>query len=551
MHIRKVFIFFILLTLLVMGFSACRGKSENGLAGDQETDQGGETLPPAWTPTPPIMPTSIAETPTLPAEELVALIQPDLESGLRASSKGDCITAIDHYGIVLELDPTNQEALGQRALCYMYLARRTVIREAGVDYTLAAIQDLDKYAEIAEPINIGNVHVMRAMAYSLLATFQEYRSHRQQYIEIAFENGAIASQYYNAYPFLYTWPSSFRVRAGNCQSAANDATNWINLRGSGSAPNLTLHQTLADAYLCLGEYEKALENYEIVLSKSQAQSSKYRYALSLYLLGRDSEALSALDEMIAEQSAYSGERYYLRALIHWNRGEVEQAVQNLNAGKNNTWQRGGIRAYVESQIAFMDGNEQLGIEFLQLAEASIDPHDGLYFNEAWLQELGQHGALPLIPPDSPLQATPIAPNPDLEGRPDLQPIEMIGNFMGENLGSFTMDPHGRFEVHDIPSDSHRIDRYLEIVFHVVPADPEQTQTPIIQVLRDEEMFRWGTFQVQWGDNPIPDANQYATFNGDVIYRVVNPYDTPLPIKDILVKTAIQSGSEVVVYGVEE
>jgi len=124
----------------------------------------------------------------------------------------------------------------------------------------------------------------------------------------------------------------------------------------------------------------------------------------LIMLGRYDEALPILDQRICD-CALGGWRYYLRAEIYYFTGKKDQVQSELDTGMPLTWGRGGVLPYVEGLMALDDDSKADAIQYLQEAEATLDPiHNPLRWKI--LQSLASLGAAPLnVTPYAPFPAT--------------------------------------------------------------------------------------------------------------------------------------------------
>ena len=82
--------------------------------------------------------------------------------------------------------------------------------------------------------------------------------------------------------------------------------------------------------------------------------------------------MQILDTLIEQKPGYSGWRYYLRALIDYEIGDIDKTEQDLATGAGNTWGHLGLYAYVQGKLALDRGDNKEGILLLQEAEASLD-----------------------------------------------------------------------------------------------------------------------------------------------------------------------------------
>src|ERR1044071_302685 len=103
------------------------------------------------------------------------------------------------------------------------------------------------------------------------------------------------------------------------------------------------------------------------------------HAIILYGLGRFDEAMADIEKSLSHQPYYGGDRYYFRALIYADRGNIEQAQKDLDFGMTQTWSRGGLLSYVQGKIALAQNRKEDSLFYFQNAEAT-------YLNEGPMLE---------------------------------------------------------------------------------------------------------------------------------------------------------------------
>jgi len=125
----------------------------------------------------------------------------------------------------------------------------------------------------------------------------------------------------------------------------------------------------------------------------------------LYSMGRREDALAILNESLTASPSYSGDRYYLRAVILAEQGKVEEAQSDLNTGINQTWVRGGLLSYARGKIALARGDKQQALQYF------LDAEQTYTFEGPLVRQIGDDiralGGTVATSAPAPLQVTPL------------------------------------------------------------------------------------------------------------------------------------------------
>ncbi len=165
---------------------------------------------------------------------------------------------------------------------------------------------------------------------------------------------------------------------------------------------------LAEAYLCLGKFDNALEAAQKINCDNSVNSCRLNLLSAVYIQsGQMEKAFEIINQSIEAQPAYGGWRYFIRALIYYEQGKKDLAAQDLATGDNYTWYGDGIYWYVKAKLAFDDGDKKNGLLYLQYAEMTLDV-PLMPLRQEIARELKSLGTKPLSPtPQVPLATTPI------------------------------------------------------------------------------------------------------------------------------------------------
>jgi tetratricopeptide (TPR) repeat protein len=514
---------------------------------------GTRTLPQKWTATP-----SSDPSPTKPlvvATDAVqaSRIEEAFESFEQAKllmeeKKFDQVVALLNRSI--ELDPNFADAYYYRGWSHIELSKDQLILSEFLENTYKAIDDLDRAIKL-EPTLTGDYYLKRAVAYERLAYIQDLRVDREQYIAIALENLRQGISLINTRPHSERIEAYFLTFLGQCDESLHRTQEIIKARGIDAAPSGFLTQQLAYVDVCNGNYAQALQKYEIVNEYIGSVYTQYDQALILYILGHVDQALEIIDEMIEVHPNFLGWRYYLRALIHLDRGDIDKAQADLQTGWGYTWDHTGIAQYVLAQLAFHEGDTEFGIESLKMAEATMDRVLGDYFIEKWRQELAAMGESPLEPISTvDFYPTPI-PAFDSNLPAESRPPRRITIWMDESTGPLVIAPGEKVDIQVVPRSD-----YLAIIVEELSIflGWESLDQPIdarIMIPHKENQMMWANVQAQWGDNPIIDPQMYIHKAGDVYIRLWNTSELPLHLKDVGVRVMVLTpGGEHITYSME-
>jgi tetratricopeptide (TPR) repeat protein len=309
----------------------------------------------------------------------------------------------------IENEPDDGLAYAQRGMAYFKLvatAHGYRIDEYQ-DFLARAIADLDEAIRLGPPR--ADDFYYRASVYSTLANVSAYRVDREKLDGIALVNLQAALA-------LGTHIADARAdwidlldRTGRCTDAqaALKKISDQNLPEMGTARYFDLESATS---MCLGKLDEALSEKQQAERTEETCDRLTDMALLQYNLGLTNEALDTVNRCIQANPTSGGLRYYLLALANYQDGETDLARQNLKTGSENTWYTGGIYDYVQAHLAIDAGQADKGLRLLQEAEASMQIREGPVLLKKVRQELADLGAGRLSPtPSSPYQATPLSP----------------------------------------------------------------------------------------------------------------------------------------------
>lgn len=315
--------------------------------------------------------------------------------------------AIQVLDQAIDQDPNSHEAYFLRALSYNKLTDDQRYFNEAWDYIILGLNDIDAAISL-EPAN-GDYYMMRHDLLTNLSGMTELQADTASLNLLAAENALMAM---NLGTSLNEYPDREYVinliSGERCEEAYLLTEDMIRKTPKGDIHITGLYHIQSSALSCLGRLDEAIEM--VTRSMENPKNMEYKKRLlAIYLLqaDRNEDALKIINELIEAQPAYSGDRYYLRAVIHYTLGNKELAEKDLYTGAQNVWSQAGLYSYVAGKIALDEGNIEDGIALLQNAEATLDVTFNP-FRKKIRNELEELGASPLDLSSFPVwPATPI------------------------------------------------------------------------------------------------------------------------------------------------
>jgi tetratricopeptide (TPR) repeat protein len=323
-------------------------------------------------------------------------------------SEGKYEQALPLWDEVIGQRPELDIAYAERAFCYENLLPREHNQQQYEAYVRSALADLDQAIELRP--DLGDYYAFRHDVIILFSDWEPYRVNRQATQRIAHENAAaaIALGYSEGFRFTDRVYAADLTIMDQCEESLLEIERML-AETAPDDPSITgLYRLRGEAFACLGRFEEALRDIDASLQNPNMVISKtYTKAAYLYQLKRLDEALAVISESLESKPDFQGYRYYLRALIYYDMGEIDRARADLETGSFYTWERSALYAYVTGKIALDEGQREEGIQQLQLAEASLD-HNFSLLRARIIEQLAQLGAEPMsVSPSTPIDSTPI------------------------------------------------------------------------------------------------------------------------------------------------
>jgi tetratricopeptide (TPR) repeat protein len=321
--------------------------------------------------------------------------------------QGRCMEAIERLSEIIADNPKWVEAFELRAICYQSLQSNVFSEAQG--YLLAALQDANTLIKL-QPQD-GSWHVRRELILRDLANLEIYSVNKfaiyalaNQDVERAMELGVDPS-----YGYVYRHYARNMIEGHHCREGLAETQKLIDQTTTQSDDFGRYYSVyLTEAYICLGDLDKALESAQYITCDDPVSTCKSGLLAEIYFQSGDYEnALNTINYMINWQPIGGGWRYFIRALIHYEQGQTDLALQDLEIGDAYSWYGTGVYWYVRAKLSFDDGNIEDGIAYLHLAEQTLD----IGYNplrQKIIQELKSYGEKPIeLSPNLPFTLGPI------------------------------------------------------------------------------------------------------------------------------------------------
>jgi tetratricopeptide (TPR) repeat protein len=210
-----------------------------------------------------------------------------------------------------------------------------------------------------------------------------------------------------------------KTSTGDCEGALAETERLAAVQGLDDSSTTRNIETLYEsAYSCLGDYQKALEHHQKFLEKTnqtEMESGDVVTTSSYYYnLRQPDKALELLNQSIEKNPHFGGNRYFIRAVIEFDQGKFDEALNDAQMAEGNSWSNGMFQSYIEGLIAEHNGDTEMAIKYLQYAEATFSS-DWLFAINRSREELKKLGADTLkITPSVRYSATPMQVYPTLD-----------------------------------------------------------------------------------------------------------------------------------------
>lgn len=481
--------------------------------------------------------------------------------------------AIPLLNLAIETAPELDKPYYLRATCYYELMSHQRSQVEYSDYLDRALADIDQ--AIAIRPDDGNYYALRQRLLVDLAGNLEYRVDKVAVTRLALENARMElalGTTLNDYPER-SYLNNL-IFTEQCEEAVQEAQRLIDMTDPKDASIGGLYHIQSQAYICLGQVDKAIKMVDkSMFNNVNMEYKKWLKANYLYYAGRSNQALQILNELIEARPSYSGYRYYLRALIYYEKGERDKAEEDLMIGAGNTWAHSGVYSYVLGKMALDDGDREEGIALLQYAEATLEVNDNplRYRIQAELKELGAEPleittsamldatAIPTIQPRPTarvLQPTPTRASGALTAipyaqhtyPPGIEKAIIVDTKQGTGKLTLLANDYPLFRFQ--PPQTIKVKTAKNIVIHLLTAVP--IGAPSVQIyLYNAYDGGWNMIEPTWGDNPVEFPERYVYPEGDIFIAVRNWGNQTVSIDNLGITIVVEMESgEIITIGPE-
>jgi tetratricopeptide (TPR) repeat protein len=458
---------------------------------------------------------------------------------------------IQYYDRLLEAMPNWTSGYYNRGVCKDGSALKLHDLESYKVKMADALVDVDKAIALG-PVK-GKYFAERGYIYRNIQEVIENSTSEQAALKIAIDNIQTGINLGDE-PNLQADLPSFLHESGQCQESVDLAKKLLETGIYDLNIKTLLYDSIATGYLCLGDYSSAKPVMEKRIQMS-ADCDAYSLQTSILIgLGEQDQAYKIIDGCIKDSPNFGGYRYYLRSLIHWDRGEKELARQDLQAGAGNTWSHGGLCAYVAGLVALDDGDQASGKELLKYAESTFKNREGLWVKDRIRSSLAslnipQQDPTPVVTfqvtpiifqqltpaPPATQSAESVIPPTDVPGQ-DVSPDEtspVPAGYEDAILVDFNVGTGplvlaaGDYPLfHFRPSTPIAVRLAKEIHFYLAPEGKDPSPVQVYLWTKDGG---WRMMKPHWGDNLVDHPSSYISPTGDT-YIAIRNYSTNTTVR---------------------
>ena len=312
---------------------------------------------------------------------------------------------------ILAITPDYAIGYLARATCYYSLGRydQRILQETREYYDRAYV-DLDQAIKLG--LEMGKVYDAQYDLFLSRGNLEEYRINRELWYEMGLEANLVSIDK-GIRPEWGNRMLGFQLYdLGRCEEALE---YFEKLEGINDVESAGIYTGMSYSYLCLKDYQQALDFVDRALEIVYSHEREQRRAIIQLNDGQLEEALEYFDKDIAVSPNYGARRYWIRAAIYYEMGDIDQALKNITESYGKSWGNKGLQSYVLGRIAIDNGNIEEGLNHLLDAEATMNWIDMPRYYDWVVAEIDRLGSQPLYPtptPNADPTPTPIAPLPD-------------------------------------------------------------------------------------------------------------------------------------------
>jgi tetratricopeptide (TPR) repeat protein len=371
-------------------------------------------------------------------------------------NQGDCGAAQLAWDDVVRQVPEFGFAHYMRGQCVgslLYQQRPLEEYQGNIQRSLA---DLDQAIALG-PYASGEIYFVRGAVLQGMAIIHSNGPDMDHWRELALESNRLAVAN-GADPTWMAWePSLDLIALGRCQEALDEIDQLV--AASHNQPEVIgLAETRrARAEICAGDFDRAYQQVELAIDDQATPARQAMRMAILFDMGRFDQAESLLNEMIDANPYYDGYRYYMRALIEFDKGELDKMWQDLDAGHANSWGTSPIEMYIYGMLALQADDTAGAVLYLQRAEQLIGHGKGAFEDRVRNQLEALHANRVVPTPNLSYQPTPhptLAPTPTARPQ-DPNPLEpgqtLLRVVMQDGAGPLAVAYHHTLYIQFQPS----------------------------------------------------------------------------------------------------
>lgn len=460
---------------------------------------------------------------------------------------------------VIEIVPEYAAAYYERGVCYLELTENQRFHEEFINYVQNAYDNFT--AAIEKGLPDGEYYSKRVYAAGKLAGDMEIYTQQIPLRNIILEDILQAYELGNDYAWGTRSVGISMLNAGHCEEALDYFFRLQKERGEDAMPSATITGSIASCYICLEDYETALDYINTAITIRISREAPYKAeriekTRILIALDRYDEALEVINELIEESPSYAGYRYYLRAYIYYKLGEPALAFEDVVYGSTQTWGQYSYRAYVLGRLALDDGDLENALYWLQLAEASFYPDLEPYIHTLALNDILNIGGDLLYPTPTPsptleVSSTPIPVIADHVYFTPTPPSPIsnptLTNYTG--TGVFYLNPLEERTILFRPRGYHLFESTTSITFELYIEDQDFDPPLEISLLRMNGSGFGNPIVLNPGKTKLEDIDGFLSPAGYFYVSIQNGASKPIVIKNlsVMVETINEDG-EVIIFG---
>ncbi len=309
-------------------------------------------------------------------------------------NQGRCAEAMPILDKLIENRPNWVLPYERRITCNMNFQSNIFSEAQG--YFLAALQDANRIIELKP--ETGGYYALRDYILREMTPLETYSVNKFAIYDLANLDVLKAIELeIDPSSYVYRHYARNLIEGNHCEEGLAETQKLIGqttMQSSDFGQYYSVY--LAEAYMCLGELDKALESAQYITCDDPVSTCKSGLLTEIYFQSGDYEnALNTVNYMINWQPVGGGWRYFIRALIYYEQGEIELALQDLELGDAYSWYGNGVYWYVKAKLAMDAGDKENGIIYLQNAEQTLDV-TYMPLRQQIIAELKTYGEKPIM-----------------------------------------------------------------------------------------------------------------------------------------------------------